>query len=62
MNVEVMYSVYFIKKMTERSETTLRHSIFDILRFCGSLFNFVKIHTSGTQQPYKNFSLIWAAY
>ncbi|CAB1078911.1 hypothetical protein D1AOALGA4SA_6631 [Olavius algarvensis Delta 1 endosymbiont] len=23
--------------MTERSESTLRHSIFDILRFCGSL-------------------------
>jgi hypothetical protein len=42
-NVEVMYSVYFIK-MIERSDSTLRHSIFDILRFCGSLFNFVKFH------------------
>ena len=28
-----------ILKKTERSETALRHSIFDILRFCGSLFN-----------------------
>ena len=28
---------FFLKKKTERSETTLRHSIFDILRFCGSL-------------------------
>ena len=36
-NVEVMYSVYFIKK-TEQSESTLRYSTFDILRFCGSLF------------------------
>jgi hypothetical protein len=43
-NVEVMYSVYFIK-MIERSDSTLRHSIFDILRFCGSLFKFVKFHT-----------------
>jgi hypothetical protein len=44
-NFEGMYSVYFIKK-TEQSETTLRHSIFDILRFCGSLFKFVKFHIS----------------
>ncbi len=36
-NVDVMYSVHFIK-MTERSDTILRHSIFVILRFCGSLF------------------------
>ncbi len=52
-NVEVMYSacrellcrtVYFIK-MIERSDSTLRHSTFDILRFCGSLFKFVKFHT-----------------
>jgi hypothetical protein len=38
----------FIKKMTERSETTLQSAsggIFDILRFCGSLFNFVKFLT-----------------
>ncbi|CAB1084554.1 hypothetical protein D1AOALGA4SA_12068 [Olavius algarvensis Delta 1 endosymbiont] len=35
-NVEGMYSVYFIR-MTERSETILRNSLFDILRFCGSL-------------------------
>ncbi len=35
-------TVYFIK--TKRSDSTLRHSIFDILRFCGSLFNFVKFH------------------
>ena len=34
----------FLKKTTERSGTTLRHSIFDILRFCGSLFNSVKFH------------------
>ena len=34
MNIEhrIMYSVYFIKK-TERSDSTLRHSTFDILRF-----------------------------
>jgi len=31
-----MYSIYFIKK-TKRSDSTLRHSTFDILRFCGSL-------------------------
>jgi len=45
----------FYKKMTERSDSILRHSIFDILRFdttelvagCGSLFFFVKFHTSG---------------
>ena len=39
LNVQhrIMYSVDFIKK-TERSESILRHSIFDILRFCGSLF------------------------
>ena len=43
-----MYSVYFIKK-TEQSETTLRHSIFDILRFCGSLFSFVKFHIRGPE-------------
>ena len=36
MNIEVRYSVYFIK-MTERSEPTLRHSIFDILRFAFNL-------------------------
>jgi hypothetical protein len=41
-------TVYFIKK-TEQSETTLRHSIFDILRFCGSLFNFVKFHIRGPE-------------
>ena len=35
-NVEVMYSVYFIK-MIERSGSTLRHSIFDILRFAFSI-------------------------
>ena len=36
----------FYKKKTERSETTLRHSIFDILRFCGSLL--MKFHTRGS--------------
>jgi hypothetical protein len=36
-NVEGMYSVYF-KKKSEQSDSILRHSIFDILRFCGSLF------------------------
>jgi hypothetical protein len=40
-NVEGMYTIYFIKKMTERSDSILRHSTFDILRFCGSLFKFV---------------------
>jgi hypothetical protein len=38
-----------LKKMTEQSEPTLRHLSagggFDILRFCGSLFKFVKFHT-----------------
>jgi hypothetical protein len=40
LNVQhrIMYSVYIIKK-TERSDSTLRHSTFDILRFCGSLFS-----------------------
>jgi len=33
-----MYSVCFIKR-TEQIESTLKHSTFDILRFCGSLFN-----------------------
>jgi hypothetical protein len=28
------------QKLTERSDSTLRHSIFDNLRFCGSLFDF----------------------
>jgi hypothetical protein len=47
MNVECRRNVFclFYKKMTERSETTLRHSIFDILRFA---FNFVKFHTRGS--------------
>jgi hypothetical protein len=30
-------TLFFFEK-TERSETALRHSTFDILRFCGSLF------------------------
>ena len=47
MNVEGMYSIYFIKiyKKIERSDSTFRNSLFDILRFCGSLFN-----TSATGQ------------
>ena len=28
---------YFMQRALERSDSTLRHSIFDILRFCGSL-------------------------
>ena len=32
-------------KMIEQSDSTLRHSTFDILQFCGSLFKFVKFHT-----------------
>jgi hypothetical protein len=39
-----MYSVYL--KKTEQSETILRNSLFDILRFCGSLFNVPKFHIS----------------
>ncbi len=35
-NVEVMYSVHFIKR-TEQSETTLRHSAVRHWLFCGSL-------------------------
>jgi len=31
---------YLIYKKIEQRETTLRHSKFKILRFCGSLFNF----------------------
>jgi hypothetical protein len=31
-------NTYTLKK-SERSDSTLRHSIFDILRFCGSLLN-----------------------
>ena len=42
-NFEGMYCVYF--KKLERSDSILRHSKFDILRFCGSPFNFVKFHT-----------------
>jgi len=38
-NVEGMYFIYFTKK-TERSETTLRHSIFNILRFAFKLVTF----------------------
>jgi hypothetical protein len=38
-NIEVMYSVYFIKR-TERSETILRHSAVRYSIFCGSLFKF----------------------
>jgi hypothetical protein len=47
MNFECRRNVFYLfyKKMTERSDSILRHSIFDILRFCGSLFNFVKFHT-----------------
>jgi len=43
MNIECRRNEFclFYKKMTERSETTLRHSI-----FCGSLFNFLKFHAS----------------
>jgi hypothetical protein len=50
-NIEVMYSVYlketerarFAKLATQaKSDSTLRHSIFDILRFCGSLL--MKLH------------------
>ena len=37
MNVEVRYSVYFMK-MKERSDTTLRHSAVRYSLFCGSLF------------------------
>ena len=36
-NVEVRYSVYFMK-MRERSDTTLRHSAVRYSIFCGSLF------------------------
>jgi len=36
-NHEGMYSVDF-KKKAERSESILRNSLFDILRFCGLLF------------------------
>ena len=48
MNIECRRNVLclFYKKL-ERSDSILRHSIFDILRFCGSLFNFVEFHTSG---------------
>jgi hypothetical protein len=42
MNVEGMYSAYL--KKTEQNETILRNSLFDILRFCGSLFNIAKYH------------------
>ena len=44
-NVEGMYSVYFIKR-TEWSETILRNSAVRYSMFCGSLFIFVKFHTS----------------
>jgi hypothetical protein len=49
MNVECQSNVFclFYKKMTERSESTLRHSLFDILRFCGSLLT--KFHTRGSE-------------
>ncbi|CAB1064939.1 hypothetical protein D1BOALGB6SA_9736 [Olavius sp. associated proteobacterium Delta 1] len=43
MNVEFRRNVFglFHKKMTERSDSILRHSLFDILRICGSLLNVV---------------------
>ena len=40
----IMYSAYL--KKTERSDSTLRHSIFDILRFCGSLLTVVSYKVS----------------
>ena len=49
-NVEGMYPIYFIK-MTERSENILGDSIFEILRFCGSLFEFEKFHIRYQQIP-----------
>ena len=51
LNVQhrIMYSVYFIKK-TERSDSTLRHSTFDILRFCGSLFSGSAVFRSRLQR------------
>jgi len=45
MSKECILSIY---KKVERSETILRNSLSDILRFCGSLFNIAKSHTSGT--------------
>jgi len=37
MSKEGILSILKLKKI-ERSDSILRHSIFDILRFCGSLF------------------------
>jgi hypothetical protein len=37
----VSAALCFIYKRIERSDSTLRHSSFDILRFCGSLLAFV---------------------
>jgi hypothetical protein len=69
-NVEGMYSIYFKKSQSDTrrkrlrcaSDSTLRNSLFDILRFdttelvagCGSLFKFIKFHTSaasGRERP-----------
>jgi hypothetical protein len=43
--------------MTERSEPTLRHSIFDILRFCGSLLTWCSF-TQAAPLAKKTASLI----
>ena len=40
-NIEVRYSVDFIK-MTEQSETTLRHSAVRYSTFCGSIFDILR--------------------
>ena len=56
MNVECrsnVFCLFYIKKM-ERSESTLRHSLFDILRFCGSLL--MQFHTNCCLQPGASFT------
>jgi len=39
MNKDETYCNTYTLKKSERSDSALRHSIFDILRFCGSLLN-----------------------
>ena len=52
-NVECRRNVFYLfYKKTERSDSILRHSLFDILRFCGSFSNLVKFHAvSGVSNP-----------
>jgi len=48
-------TVYFTMKI-ERSDSILRNSLFDILRFCGSLFDFAASMVHGKAGLYDSIS------